>query len=112
MARMAELEPILDLASKAPDQELSLSIIWLLANVSFYSTPGSRIFTSLYLGIDSKYRVFCRTDRYLHTTLLLLELIPHMISPNEEIVSESCRIIANLSRFPLPSSPKTIQRRK
>lgn len=65
MARMAELEPILDLASKAPDQELSLNIIWLLANISYYSTPGSRIFTSLYLGIDSKCQVFAEmTDIY------------------------------------------------
>lgn len=109
MARMAEFEPILDIASSGSDQELSLNIIWLLANISFYSIPGSRIFTSLYLGIDSE---FSGEHYILFNMHSIIEIIPNMVSPNEEIVTESCRIIANLSRFPLPSPPKTTQRCK
>lgn len=57
MAQMAEFELILDLANSA-DQELALNTIWLLANISYYATPGSRIFTSLYLGINSTFLYF------------------------------------------------------
>jgi hypothetical protein len=34
-----------------------------------------------------------------------------LISDNEEMVTESCRILANLSRFPLPSPPQAMQNR-
>ncbi len=53
MIKMTEFESLLTLTASA-EQELSLNIIWLLANISFYANPGSRMFTNLYLGISSK----------------------------------------------------------
>lgn len=105
LTKMAELETILDKCGPSdptPNKELTLNIVWCLANISFYASPGSRLFTHLYLGLSSI------ASFLLVTHIVYIELIPLMMHDNEEIITETCRIIANLSRFTLPAPPTTM----
>jgi hypothetical protein len=54
LANMNELEGLIRLSSEDIDEELKLNVISCLANVSYYSVPGTRIFTCLYLAIPRK----------------------------------------------------------